>query len=154
MRHSSIDMLSSPLAGTACTFEQYSGLQRELVQLRDTFDQMKKTYEKKYSELMVELDDEKKARATFQIELDRLKRQIQPWSAEFRQQTTEKQTCLNWRFAVKIVWLVFGGLYAAFLGFGIMWIAFQGRLESHKKRSVFQWFYNAWSDFLLVPLDR
>lgn len=56
------------------TLEQ---LQKDLMKMKDTMDQMKRKFTDQIQELVDELDQEKKNRAMLQIELERLQKQIQ-----------------------------------------------------------------------------
>ena len=54
--------------------EQYAELQREVMQLREALEQTRRSQDKRFLELMTEIDEEKKTRLNLQVELDRLKK--------------------------------------------------------------------------------
>jgi hypothetical protein len=56
------------------TFEQ---LQKDFLKMKVSIDDMKMKFTDQIRDLVGELDEEKKARATLQIELERLQKQIQ-----------------------------------------------------------------------------
>ena len=62
-----------PNANTT-TIEQ---LQKDILKIKASMDDMKVKFADQIRELVDELDEEKKARATLQIELERLQKQIQ-----------------------------------------------------------------------------
>lgn len=52
-------------------------LQKDFLKLKSTMDEMKMKFSDQIRDLVGELDEEKKARANLQIELERLQKQIQ-----------------------------------------------------------------------------
>lgn len=52
-------------------------LQKELLKMKVSMDDMRAKFAEQIRDLVGELDEEKKARATLQIELERLQKQIQ-----------------------------------------------------------------------------
>jgi len=61
-------------ANSTLTIEQ---LQKDLMKMKVSMDDMKVKFSDQIRDLVGELDEEKKARATLQIELERLQKQIQ-----------------------------------------------------------------------------
>lgn len=58
------------------TQEQYVELQREVAQLRATLEQTKKSQDKRFRDLVAEIDEEKKVRLNLQVEVERLKKMV------------------------------------------------------------------------------
>jgi len=66
--------LGLPPAGTIVTHSQYVELQKEISSLRDSIDQTRRTHDKRFVDLMSEIDDEKKTRLGLQVEIERLRK--------------------------------------------------------------------------------
>lgn len=62
--------------GGYATREQHAELQREMNQLREAVEQTRKAQEKRFHELMAEIDEEKKIRLNLQVEVERLKKMV------------------------------------------------------------------------------
>lgn len=62
--------------GGYATREQHAELQREVSQLREAVEQTRKAQEKRFHELMAEIDEEKKIRLNLQVEVERLKKMV------------------------------------------------------------------------------
>ena len=62
------------LKQTTVSKQQYDQLCHELHSLRDSVEQIKGQYNKKFIELMNEIDEEKKIKLSMQVEVDRLKK--------------------------------------------------------------------------------
>lgn len=58
------------------THEQYVELQREVAQLRAALEQTRKSQDKRFRDLVAEIDEEKKVRLNLQVEVERLKKMV------------------------------------------------------------------------------
>ncbi|CAF3665125.1 unnamed protein product [Rotaria sp. Silwood1] len=68
------DSLSGSTTTTTITLEQ---LKKDLMQIKLTMNEMKLKFTDQIQDLIHELDEEKKARATLQIEIERLQKLVQ-----------------------------------------------------------------------------
>ena len=68
---------SSYVNQNGCTSTPIEQLQKDFLKMKTTMDEMKSKFAEQIRDLVGELDQEKKARANLQIELERLQKQIQ-----------------------------------------------------------------------------